>query len=112
VLEDFLAKVVHGLLTDRLHDANLNVLQRKARQNGAEIGQCDQRQTNDRRVPRDFAAHSGNHVAIHAAPEQVRSEDIHAGDSQAHRHRQKHLPAIRPKILRQPVGEARVVELS
>ena len=48
MFEDFLAQVVHGFLSDPLHDADLHILQAKARENRAGISEDYPKQAQQR----------------------------------------------------------------
>ena len=109
VLENFLAQVVHRLLADRLHDANLHVLQGEAGKQGTQIRQHNPQYADHRRAYRDRVGGRGNDVVVHGDVPKRYGPTMSSGATPASGHGQHDHPAVRPQIAHQPPREVRVV---
>ena len=110
--EDLRAHVVHGLLADALHDADLNVLGEKIEEQNAEIKCADQQDA----VPGQRIGHAaggaGNQIIVDRALEESRRRQFERRDDGDERKGQEDTHAIRAHVLQQPPHQPRVVSLA
>ncbi len=109
VAEDRGAHVVHGLLADALHDADLDVLGEEVEDEDAEENDADDQNTAPCLGLVDGVMHSGNEIFVDRDLEQFGRSEFERRHDGHKRERQNHTPAIRAQILQQAAQEVCVV---
>ena len=110
--ENFAAHVIHGLLADALHDANLDVLGEEIER---EHRQVQQAQPNDARPCAGFGhlvIHRRDEIVVDSLLENGRWSELEWRDHRHKRQRQNHAPAVRLQVLQEPPHQARVVRFA
>src|SRR5437016_353424 len=112
VAEYFAAHVVHGLLADALHDANLDVL-------GEEVERKDSQQEKAKPADArpsgrfgDEALELGNKVLVDTLLKNQRRRELKRGDDGDHDESEGHAPFVRLHVLQKPAHQARIVRFA
>ncbi len=107
--EDRGAHVVHGLLADALHDADLDVLGEEVEDEDAEENDADDQNTAPGLGLVDGVMHPGNEIFVDGNLEQFGRREFERRHDGYKRERQNHTPAVRAQILQQAAQEVCVV---
>ena len=112
VAENLLAHVVHGLLADMLHDADLNVLREEIEEEDEQVDYADDDQAVARVRERDGVFDRGSEEAVDGRFEKVRRGQFERRDGESQRERQEHTPFVRAHIGQQAAHQPRVVRFT
>src|ERR1043166_4792943 len=99
--ENLRAHVVHGLLADTLHDANLNVLSYEIENKNEQVDDTDNFNAEPGAIFRECAVQSGREIAIDGNLKNFGRREFKRGDDSDKRESQENAPAIRMQILHQ-----------
>ena len=106
------AHVVHGLLANALHDANLDVLGEKIEGQNRQINQTKPNNSGPSAGFSNLVIHRRNEVVIDGFLENGGRSELKRRDDGYQRKRQHHAPAVRLHVLQKPPHQARVVRLA
>jgi hypothetical protein len=109
VREDSGAHVVHGLLADALHDANLDVLGEKIENQDQQVDDADDSDAAPCAAFRQAAAESGRKIVINSPAKNYRRTQLQRSDDGHQGQRQDDAPFVRPHVLHQAAHQARIV---
>src|SRR5438477_12746464 len=112
VAEYFAAHVVHGLLADALHDANLDVLREEVERQHGQKEQAEPDNARPCRSFRDGVLQRGNKVAIDGISKNERRGKLERGDDGHHDEREGHTPFVRLHVFEKPAHQARIVRFA
>jgi hypothetical protein len=110
--KDFAAHVVHGFLTDALHDADLDVLGKKVESQDKEIDETDPDQAHFCLGNGDGLSGPRDEIPIDGFAEEQRGSQFQGSDYGNQRKRDDDTPFVRPHVLQEPLHQARVVRLA
>lgn len=101
--------VVHGLLADALHDADLNVLGKKVKNQNQQIADAHKNDTAPRGAFRQATFEGGREIVIDGPAKDDRRAQLQWSDDGYQRKREDDAPFVRPHVLHQAAHQARVV---
>ncbi len=110
--EDFTAHVVHGLLADALHDANLDVLCEEVEHQHGKKEQAKPADARPRGRFREKMIQRGNKVAVDALSKDERWGELERGDDGHHDEREDHVPFVWLHVPQKPAHQARIVRFA
>jgi hypothetical protein len=109
VRENSGAHVVHGLLADALHDANLDVLGEEVEDQNQQVDDTNDSDTAPCSAFRQTATEGGRKVVINSPAEDYRRTQFQRSDDGHQGQREHNAPFVWPHVLHQAAHEARVV---
>ncbi len=112
VAEDRRAHVVHRLLADALHDANLDVLGEEVEDQHAEENDADDADAAPCGGLDEFVAHARDEIFVDGDLKEFWRRELERRNDRDEREREHHAPAIGTQVLQQPLEQARVVRFS
>jgi len=110
--EYFAAHVVHGLLADALHDANLDVLGEEVESQHGQKEQAKPADARPCRCFRDYVIERGNKVAVDGLSKDQRGGKLERSDDGHHDQSERHVPFVRLHVLQKPPHQARIVRFA
>ncbi len=110
--ENFAAHVVHGLLADALHDANLNVLREEVESEDGKEYQAEPADAGPGRRFREEMIQRGNKVAVNGLSKDQRRGQLQRSDDGHHDEGERHVPFVRPHVSQKPAHQARIVRFA
>jgi hypothetical protein len=112
VLKDFLAQVIHGVLADLLHDANLEVHKGKAQGQGGHVCQRNPAESANGRRLRNLMVHRRNDVAVHGYLEEPGTHRRQRGHRQGQQSGNGDPAPVRMQIAEEPPRQVGVVNFA